>query len=213
MEEAIDLKEYFSTLKGYFKITKKRASYIAIITLVSMGVSAILSFFVLKPVYESSTTIIINKSSESEELTYDDYSLNEKLAGTYEEIIKSRTVLQEVIKDLNLNATYEDLLKNISIEVIKGTQILEITVQNTDKVLARNIANAIPGKFLSEGKNITGLKSVKVIDKAIIAKKPSSPNKAINIIIAGVIGLILGIVAIYILENYDKDKGLKKVDA
>ena len=53
MEETIDLREYFH-------IIKKRAWIIALITILAMVTSGIISFFVLSPVYEANTTLIVN---------------------------------------------------------------------------------------------------------------------------------------------------------
>lgn len=66
----------------------------------------ILSFYVLTPIYETSTTLIVNKPAESiSAIQYNDVLLSQKLAKTYGEIIKSRTVLSRVIENLSLNYT------------------------------------------------------------------------------------------------------------
>ena len=53
MEETIDLREYFA-------IIKKRFWIIALITVVAMVVSGVISFFMLSPVYEAKSTLIVN---------------------------------------------------------------------------------------------------------------------------------------------------------
>src|SRR5699024_3149558 len=119
MEETIDLREYFA-------IIKKRFWIIAIITVVAMVVSGVISFFVLSPVYEAKTTLIVNteKSEETEIITGDQFSVSQKLAVTYGEIIKSRIVLEDVIKNLKLDDKYEQLAGNITVSAVKDTQII-----------------------------------------------------------------------------------------
>ncbi len=113
MEETIDLREYFG-------IIKKRSKIIVAITLIAMAVSGIVSFFVLSPVYEANTTLIVNKneSNESQTMTGDDLNVTQKLAVTYGEIIKSRTVLNEVIKDLKLDMEYGELSGSINVSAV-----------------------------------------------------------------------------------------------
>ena len=83
----IDLKEYLS-------IIWDRKWLIIGVTLLAILISGIISFFVLKPVYETSTTILIGKSNSSQQaINFDDVMLNQKLVNTYGEIIKSKTVL------------------------------------------------------------------------------------------------------------------------
>ena len=101
MEETIDLREYFG-------IIKKRFWIIALITIISAVVSGAISFFVLKPVYETKTTLMVdtNQNKETQIVTGDQFSVSQKLAVTYGEIIKSRTVLEPVINYLKLDETY-----------------------------------------------------------------------------------------------------------
>ena len=127
MEETIDVREYFG-------IIKKRFWIIALLTVVAAVVSAVISFFVLKPVYETKTTLIVdtNQNEETQMITGDQYTVSQKLAVTYGEIIKSRTVLEPVIKNLNLTESYEALAGKITVSAVKDTQIISISVQDTN---------------------------------------------------------------------------------
>ncbi|WP_304428169.1 YveK family protein, partial [Romboutsia ilealis] len=110
MEETIDLREYFA-------IIKKRFWIIALITVIAAVVSGAISFFVLKPVYEAKTTLIVNteKNEDTQMITGDQFNVTQKLAITYGEIIKSRAVLDDVIKNLKLDDKYEDLVNNVTV--------------------------------------------------------------------------------------------------
>lgn len=198
MEETIDLREYFG-------IIKKRSKLIIAITVVAVIISALVSFFLLKPVYETNTTLIVNRSEsqESQNMTGDEYTVAQKLAVTYGEIIKSRTVLNEVIEDLNLEMTYSELVSNVTVSQVGDTQIINVKVQDTDPVQARNIANAIPKVFTKEVKRITKANGAEVIDKAILPQDPVSPNKKMNIAIASVLGLMIGLFLVFVLEYMD----------
>ena len=198
MEETIDLREYFG-------IIKKRSKLIIAITVVAVIISALVSFFLLKPVYETNTTLIVNRSEskETQSMTGDEYNVAQKLAVTDGEIIKSRTVLNEVIEDLNLEMTYSELVSNVTVSQVGDTQIINVKVQDTDPVQARNIANAIPKVFTKEVKRITKANGAEVIDKAITPEEPVSPNKKMNIAIAGILGLMIGLFLVFLLEYMD----------
>ncbi|CEJ74671.1 Cps19aC [[Clostridium] sordellii] len=199
MEETIDLREYFH-------IIKKRAWIIALITILAMVTSGIISFFVLSPVYEANTTLIVNteqNKSTNNMITGDQLAVTQKLTLTYGEIIKSRSVLNSVIKKLDLNMDYEDLEKSIKVSQVKDTQIMSITVQSTNPKIARDIANSIPTVFSKEVKRITKANSVEVIDKAITPENPVKPNKTINIAISAILGFIVGVFIVFVLEYMD----------
>ena len=174
MEETIDLREYFA-------IIKKRFWIIALLAIISALISGVISFFMLNPVYEAKSTLIVNadKQAETQIVTGDQITVTQKLAVTYGEIIKSRIVLDDVIKNLKLENTYESLSGQITVSPVKDTQIISISVQDTNPQKARDIANEIPKVFEKEAKRITKANDVQVIDKATLPKNPIKP-KAIN---------------------------------
>lgn len=198
MEETIDLMEYFG-------IIKKRFWIIALITVIAVIVSGAISFFVLNPVYEAKSTLIVNteKHEDTQMITGDQFNVTQKLAVTYGEIIKSRSVLEDVIKNLKLNDEYEDLVKNIAVSPVKDTQIISISVQDTNKEKARDIANEIPKVFKKEAERITKANDIQVIDKAILPQTPIKPNKMMNIAIAAVLGIMIGLFIVFLIEYLD----------
>lgn len=198
MEETIDLREYF-------QIIRKRAWIIVLITVLAMITSGLISFFVLSQVYEANTTLIVNadQNKESEILTGDQLNVTQKLTLTYGEIIKSRSVIDEVIKKLDLDKDYDEVVKEITVSPVKDTQIISITVQDTNAKRARDIANTIPTVFTKEVKRITKANSVEVIDKAITPENPVKPNKLMNIAIAAVLGVMIGLFIVFLLEYLD----------
>ena len=171
MEETIDLREYF-------QIIKKRFWIIALLAVIAMVASGLISFFVLSPVYEAKTTLIVNtdKNPESTTITGDQLNVTQKLAVTYGEIIKSRTVLDEVNDTLKLDMSYGELAGKVSVAPVKDTQIISVTVQDTNARRATDIANTIPKVFTKEAKRITKANSVEVIDQAIQPTAPITPN-------------------------------------
>ena len=198
MEETIDLREYFA-------IIKKRFWIIALITVVAMVVSGVVSFFMLSPVYEAKSTLIVNteKSEETQMITEDQFTVTQKLAVTYGEIIKSRTVLEDVIGNLKLDSEYEDLVEKITVSPVKDTQIISISVQDTNPKKARDIANEIPKVFEKEVKRITKANDIQVIDKAILPQGAIKPNKMMNVAIAAVLGMMIGLFIVFLLEYLD----------
>jgi capsular polysaccharide biosynthesis protein len=106
MEETVDLREYFG-------IVKKRFWIVALITIIAVVVSGVISFFMLNPVYEAKSTLIVNteKNEETQMITGDQFNVTQKLAVTYGEIIKSRSVLDDVIKNLKLDDEFKFHIK------------------------------------------------------------------------------------------------------
>ena len=76
-------------------------------------------------------------------LTQQDMQTSLSLTKDYAELIKSRTVTEGVIAQLNLDLTHEELLKKMAVDSATDTRILSITVTDADPYEACKIANAI----------------------------------------------------------------------
>ena len=202
MEEEIELRQYWEVLQ-------KRWVIVVILPLIAALTSGIISFFVIKPVYQASTTLIVGKkASESGQAAVQmlDNSVlqaNLQLAKTYAAIAQSRTVEQNVIKDLDLSLTVEGLNSLISINPVKTTEILEIQVTNTNPELATLIANSMAQEFSKAVIEIKKVDSVSIVDTAVTPDKPVKPNKTLNVLIAFVVGLMASVGLVFLLEYID----------
>ena len=100
MEETISLKELFQTLK-------KRMSLIVLITAIAVMVSAIVSYFFITPIYQSSTQLLVNQA-KSEQTAYNssEVQTNLQLMNTYNVIIKSPAILDKVAAQLGNEYNY-----------------------------------------------------------------------------------------------------------
>ena len=194
MEETIDLREYFFILK-------KKMWLICLSAIVCGAISGLVSFYILEPVYEANTSLIVNKEIKKTQITTtDDLNYVQKLAITYGEIIKSRTVITSTIEKLKLDMTYEELEKIISVSNVSDTQIIKISIEHKNPVLATKICNTIPEIFTKEVQRISKASGVEVIDKAIVPEEPIKPNKIMNIAIAMLLGVMVSVFVICLTE-------------
>lgn len=196
------------SLKQIFEILRKRAWIIVAITLTAIFIATIINFFLIKPVYESNTTIMVGKPrnrivDENNPITYQEIQTNRLLVSTYREIAKSRTVLEEVIKDLNLDISIGQLREKVDVSLVKDTEIIQIKVQDHDPETAANLANTIASAFSKQVIKIMNVENVQVLDEAIPQLSPVKPKKTMNIAISLVLGAMLGVLAAFILEFLD----------
>lgn len=189
MEETIDLRELF-------KIIKRKIWMIVLIGLIFGILSGVVSVFFITPMYQSSTTLIVNKensNSETQLSNSDDINYVQKLAYTYSEIITSRAVLGKTISQLGLDISYKKLASCVTVTNITNTQIIKVDVLYKDPKTAREICDTIPAVFDKEIQRIMKVSGVEVIDKAIVSSSPVKPNKIKNVILASAFGVLLGI--------------------
>lgn len=199
MEETISLKELFQTLR-------KRLSLIIIITAIAAATSGLISFFVLTPIYQSSTQILVNQAkSDQQAFQYNEVQTNLQLINTYNVIIKSPAILEKVIQQLDLKMTSSELNENVTVGSEQDSQVVNISVQDEDPKQAAEIANTIATVFQSDIAKIMSVNNVSILSKAELGTDPSpiQPKPLMNIAIAMVIGLMAGVGLAFLLEFLD----------
>lgn len=102
----------------------------------------------LTPVYEASTTLLIQVPTSSSALDYESLRASEILARTYAETLQRRPVLEEVIANLALDLDAGSLREHLHVEVVRDTQLIVLTVEHTNPQQAARIANEIAGVFV-----------------------------------------------------------------
>ncbi|MGG1911812.1 Wzz/FepE/Etk N-terminal domain-containing protein [Priestia megaterium] len=201
MEETISLRDLFQVLR-------KRLWLIALIAIIAATISAVISFFVLTPVYQTSTQILVNQA-KSEQQLYNAGAVqtNVQLISTYNDIIKSPAILDTVIEKLKLDGSAKSLSGQIQVTSAENSQVALITVQDTNAKRATEIANTTASVFQQKVPKIMNMNidNVSILSKADLAasKSPVKPQPILNIAIALVVGLMVGIGLSFLLEYLD----------
>ncbi|MCA0985192.1 capsular biosynthesis protein [Halobacillus yeomjeoni] len=201
MEETISLKEIFEVLKKRILLIISLAAGAAVL-------SALITFFVLTPTYQTSSQFIVNQSeSQSQNTPYDinDIRTNVELINTYNIIIKSPRILDQVIEDLELNMTATSLANKIQVSNANQSQVVNVVVTDEDPTQAVAIANRTVKVFKEEIPQLMNVDNVNILTEAVVAADPSpvSPKPALNIAIALVVGLMVGVGLAFLLEYLD----------
>jgi len=202
--EEIDLKELFTFVK----------SKIGLLVAITAGVcilGCVYGLFLQTPMYQSYTTVIL--SSNEGTINQQDLNLYKNLVNTYAEIVKSRRVLDQVISELNLDLTYEELSSKISVSAVNNTEIIKISVNDADGIKAKNIANITANYFTKEIVDLYNMNNVDILDEAIEAKKPYNINIIKQVIIYFMLGFVLAAGVLFIIYYFDRTvKSIEQVE-
>ena len=206
--EEIDLKELFEFIK-------KKIGLLITITVVICLLGCVYGLFIQKPMYKSYTTIILggNETTASQTITQSDITLNKNLVDTYAEIVKSRRVLEQVIAELDLEETYEELSNKISVSAVNNTEIIKITVADSNPIEAKNVANVTANFFSKEVVKLYNMNNVNVLDEANEANEPYNINISKQVIIYFFIGIIIALSILFIIFYFDRTiKSVEQVE-
>lgn len=196
-------------LKDIISILLHRFVIIVIVVLVFVSGGFLISSFVIIPEYKADATLIVNKqqasgSENTSDYTYNDLILAQSLVNTYTVIITSDSVLNQVIKNLNLDISLNVLRNELEVTGVNNTEIIRITVTDNIPQRAADIANEItrvcPDKII----HVVKAGSVEPIDYAAVPSLPSSPNIVINSLMAGFLGLLFIVLILIAIERFNK---------
>ena len=187
--EELDLKELFNM----FWVRK---SQIIAVTLLAIVLGAMYTYLYVEPVYLSYTTLVLatsesSSSKTSETITATDITINNNLVSTYSELIKSKKILRQVIENLQINKTEEELKKEVSVSSVKNTQLIQINVIDRDSQTAKKVADEIAKVFSEEVTQIYKINNVHIVDIAEKADVPYNTNHIKDLAIFGFVGLVL----------------------
>ncbi|ELC8416292.1 YveK family protein [Clostridium perfringens] len=187
---------------------KKRWKLIILITIAATLVSAILSFFVIKPQYEAKAKLFIGKQETQENNAYNnsDVMMYQQLMKTYAELVKTSDLVTKAVKSANLDYNQDEIkgiLNNLTATPSADTQILDLSYKGRNPKEVLKVTEAITNEFISESKELIPNGNVQVIQKPQLPEHPVSPNKKLNILIAFVLGLMVGIGVVLLMEYLD----------
>lgn len=143
------------------------------------------------PMYQSVTKIFVLSQQDGNYLTSTDIQLSSYLTKDYAELIKSRTVAQEVINRLNLNMSPEALMGRVTVQTKSDTRIVTIVVQNENPELAQRLANVIREVSAIQIMNVMGVQAVNMVDEANLPTAPTGPNIKKNMLMGAAWGILV----------------------
>lgn len=203
MEETISLQEIMAVIKKHLKL-------IIGITIGAVLIAALVSYFIMTPIYQSSTQFIVNDSnqaSSNQEAQIDSGTIrtNVELINTYNVIITSNAVLDEVIEKLDLTYSTGKLKDNINVSSEQNSQVVTVTVKDPDPYLATAIANETVAVFQQLIPEIMNVDNVNVLTEAETGDNPSpvEPRPTLNMAIAFVLGVMIAVGIAFLIEYLD----------
>ena len=197
LDKTINIEEFIFIIKRRYKLI------ISMMILIG-GISAVFSFFVIKPKYEVSTKIFVGKAEQEEKYNNSDVQMYQQLIKTYSETIKTKDLVGNAIKNVNTIKTTGQVLGNITVTPIANTQILQIKYKDDNGKEAKEILSAITNEFINTSKTLVANGNVKVIESVEEPKSPVTPKKFLNISMGIAIGLLTGLGISILLETMDR---------
>lgn len=195
--EEINLKELFDYIKEKWLI-------ILIVVLSFLSITFVYDKFIKVKTYSTYTTIALVKSNaDTKGLTQSDIQINQSLINTYSEIVKSKKVLNQVMKELDIKYSIKELSNKIEVNSVNDTEIIKIKVTDTNSKDAYLITNSVSKYFIKEVNDIYQMENVSVVDSAEISNEVSNNTLIRDLAIAILFGIASSSLVLFIIFYFD----------
>ena len=219
----VNSQEYYTIdLVQIFRTLWRRAWLILLAAIIAGAAGFAYSKFWIKPTYSSSIKLYVNNNSIS--LGSTTFSINssqltaaQELVKTYSEILNSRTTLERIIEEAEVDYTYKTLASKIKCTPANETEIMLVTVTTTNPYKSANIANTIAEVLPIRVSEIIDGASMEVVDSAIPELQKVAPSVTKYTAMGIILGVVISVAALvivalrddtihdedYILNNYE----------
>ena len=201
-ETEIDLLELFYNLLENWKL-------LAAAVIAGALIMALISLLILTPIYEATAKLYVMPQSDSA-INVSDLQIGSYLTSDYQEVFKTWEVHEQVLQNLGLDYTYEQLEGMLTISNPSDTRMLYITVSSPDPVEATNIANEYANVARDYIYRMMGTDEPSLFSVALEPVDPVSPRKTLNTILGGLVGGLL--VAAFLIVRFIMDDKIKTAD-
>ena len=190
-------------LLDLFYLIRSRLWIIILSAIILASGVGLISSFLITPLYTSTTKLyILTKSTSITSLA--DIQMGTQLTQDYMVLIKSRPVVTQVIDNLELDMTYEELTDIITVSNPSNTRILAIQAEYPDAFVAKQIVDEFAAVSVNQIAKIMDTEEPTIVEEGYASPTPSSPNTVKNAIIGGLIGAFLAagiIIALHLMND------------
>ena len=148
----MDLKNYFSVFQ--------RWGWIVLLCTALAGITSYWYSSQPPEVYQARSRYLVGSVLDNPNVSSNDLRASTQIGQTYDSLVNSRPVLQNVITKLSLNTGPDTLNDQVSGTWIDTTQILTIRANANNPELAANIANAVGDELIALSPSGPGSKQV-----------------------------------------------------
>lgn len=181
------------TLLDLWDIFVKRLWIMVLVAVVAVTGLFAFTQITFVPRYESTATLYILRQDEVDGTngSSDDFSLALKVVNDCNYLLKSHSVLDQVIQSLDLDLSYRALYDGISVVNPSDTRILEVTVEADSPAEAKRIVDEVCMIGTVKIEEAMGFQQVNLYEYGIMNEEPCNQIGIIAYALAAVVSAVL----------------------
>jgi capsular exopolysaccharide synthesis family protein len=194
----------------YWRVIRRWAWLIVLCPLVAGLVAGVVSYQLPKT-YEAKVALLVRPAQPLSGDPSVAALTADQILRTYASWMVKPPMLQKVIADVNLQTDTVGLSRRVTVTPEPNTTILDVAVRDTDPARAMNTANTLVSDFIAQVKETQQAEATAsskdnfvVVAPAVQPNQPVSPRPLLNIALALMAGLAVGVGLAFLLDNMDQ---------
>jgi len=184
------------SLIDLFKILRKNLLLIIAFTFAFAVFATVYAYGIADPTYKSNADVMVQVQTDAAVEGAYDYTTAQKLLATIAELMKKDVVLIEVIDDLNLEMTANQIRDGLTVTSSTTSYFINISYISEDVTETRDVVNGVIDAAIDIANNNPAFSAIK--DKITRTSNAGlgvyeSPNKPLYIVIGIILGGIVGV--------------------
>ena len=199
-------KEIEINVQDLLRYLKKNILKLILIPLLTAALAFGFMTFFATPQYESQSMIYITSSGGGTVVQNMLSSLQagSALTSDYKTLATSKPILEQVIRELNLDMTYEELKSKVTTENPDNTRILTIKVRDPKPRNAKRIVDKLTEVERNRIADVMDVERPNVIQWGDLQKEPVSPSP-LKVAIITALGTLVLLIGFFMIRFIQKD--------
>lgn len=186
---------------NYFRMLKNGIFLIMIPPIIFGVIALVVTKYWITPTYEASISIVVENKVLENVSPYEDILASQAFAKSVVIIAQSTEIKRNVAAVLaEASVTVKSLTSSTRVELENNTNIIGISVKDTDQVRVSKIANVYGETLMKRMPDYIKSVNLLMLDKAVVPDQPDGPSTLLNVLAGMMLGFIVGLTGAYILE-------------
>lgn len=176
--------------------------WIWIVLLTALGALAgfIYNHYIQTPLYKSDATLLIVSADGGKA------SQDSTLINNYTQLLKSRRVLEPVLKEQSLSMSYDELAGSTVATNEKNTEVIKVSIASKDPQVSKELVDGVVTSFREAIKDLYGRDNTSVVDSASLSTEPYNVRTTFLIIVTTAVGLLTSLVTLFFVYDVNLTK-------
>ncbi len=183
---------------------------IGIIGILFAVCTGLIQIYLLTPVYTSTARIYLSDQPRNSVMTLIDQGTGSQQLEDYIDLVTERAVMDQVIRELKLDLSPDELAQKVTVDMSHKSWILEINVVYSNPAMAKKIVDLVAKISLEQLVHEVDTKRITIVEEGNLPTVPVIPDLRKKVVLGAVSGILFAIV--FLAPGHLSSKSVQNIE-